>query len=54
MGHNLTRGDLALPFATGENWPITQGFDKVFDENDQVVAGHNYSEGGHEGIDWGC
>ncbi len=55
MGHNLTRGDLALPFAPGENWPITQGFDKVFDENDKVVPGQvNYPEGGHEGIDWGC
>lgn len=56
MGHNLTRGDLALPFAPGENWPITQGFDKVFDENDKVVPGQvNYGNpGGHEGIDWGC
>lgn len=56
MGHNLTRGDLELPFAPGESWPITQGFDKVFDENDKVVPGQvDYGDpGGHEGIDWGC
>ena len=55
MGHNLTPGDLVLPFAPGENWPITQGFDKVFDENNKVVAGQvDYGNpGGHEGIDWG-
>ena len=54
MGHNLARGDLALPFASGENWTISQGFDNKLTTviNDEEVP--VYDAGGHEGIDWSC
>ena len=66
MGHNLARGDLALPFASGENWTISQGFDnklttviirkEVINDEEVIIREEVpvYFDGGHEGIDWSC
>lgn len=63
MGHNLARGDLALPFASGENWTISQGFDnklttviirkEVINDEEVIIREEVpvYFDGGHEGID---
>ena len=56
MGHNLAPGDLALPFASGENWTISQGFDNKLTWYDKELKKEVpvYDAGGHEGIDWSC
>jgi murein DD-endopeptidase MepM/ murein hydrolase activator NlpD len=56
MGHNLVRGDLALPFASGENWTISQGFDNKLTWFNKELKKEVpvYDAGGHEGIDWSC
>lgn len=47
MGHGLRGHALALPFAAGQNWHISQTFDDARYKD-------GYALGGHEGIDWGC
>ena len=46
MGHGLRGQVLALPFAAGQNWPISQTFDKA-------QYKERYALGGHAGIDLG-
>ena len=41
---------LRLPFADGENWPITNRFD---DPRTRALY-RKFGLAGHEGIDWGC